>query len=367
MSSTIVQKAGKYAGSPHRGRNGGKAFTRRPSRTKNYPAGFAHRAGFLKQRLKIVPVKPDIYASFFKEYLTDENFKYLAECAVHYAGLLGRTIEIPTGGVHDRISILFHRFAEILPDGQKLNFEITNNRLTFLIYYVHPWERCTFHWMPVGFINRFSGKFREIALSFMHLFIRRNGLVKFRHSYEPEFMFEFLVENIQHNDYEASEKEELDEILSSYKKGEISFLLDEVYDCEPLDVTAALEEYKASCPAEQMLMDCFRKGLPFITEDCIMNYDYNPYGDGFPEESEDYPPVTLDRTIRYVHTLNDFPTNELENMVNQDLQETYPVEPTSFMFLQPCSTLFEPSDYPERFSQWFLEMVSIIIEITDHE
>jgi hypothetical protein len=38
------------------------------------------------------------------------------------------------------------------------------------------------------------------------------------------------------------------------------------------------------------------------------------------------------------------------------------------MFLQPNGTqLFEPDDYPERFSQWFLETVKIIIEITDHE
>ena len=76
MSSTIVKTAGKYAGTAHRRRSGGKAFARRPAREKDYPAGFVHRAGFLKQRLKIVPVKPDTYVSFFKEYLTEENFKY---------------------------------------------------------------------------------------------------------------------------------------------------------------------------------------------------------------------------------------------------------------------------------------------------
>ena len=367
MSTAIVKRTGKVSGNPHRGRIGGKTFARRPARKKDHPAGFAHRTGFLKQRLKIVPVKPDTYESFFKEYLTEENFKFLAECAVHYAGLLGQTIEIPTGTIHDRISILYHRFAGILPDGQKLNFEIANDRLTFLIYYVHPWNSCTFYWIPVGFINKFSGRFRDIALSFMHLFIRRNGLVRFKHSDEFEFMFEYLIENIQHDDYEASEKEELSDLLLSYKTGEISFLLDEVYDCIPLDVTAAMEDYKPTCPAEEKLLDGFRKGLPFISEGRIMNYDYNPFCDGFPEGYEEYEPVTLDRTIRYVHTLNDFISNELENMVNQDLQETYALEPTSFMHLQPDSKLFHPGDYPDRFSQWFLEMVNIITEITDHE
>jgi len=222
--------------------------------------------------------------------------------------------------------------------------------------------------MPVDFLNNFSGKFREIALSFMHLFIRRNGLARFKDSYEYDFMFEYLTENISNDDYEQSEKEEYTDLLLSYKAGEISFLLDEVYDCKPIDVAAALETYQPACPREEKLMDCFRKGLPFISEDCIMNYDYYPDGEGFPAEYEqDYPPVTIDRTIRYVYTLNDLISNELEGMINQDLQESYATEPTSFMFLHPASILFNPSDYTERFSDWFSEIVNVILTITDHE
>jgi hypothetical protein len=144
-------------------------------------------------------------------------------------------------------------------------------------------------------------------------------------------------------------------------------LLDDVYDCKSLNVAEALKQYQPACPHEEKLLDGFKKGLPFISEGRIMNYDYNPFSDGFPEECEEYPPVTLDRTIRYVYDLNDFITGELETMTNQDLQETYPVEPTSFMYLKPNSELFHPGDYPDRFSDWFQEMVSIIIEITNHE
>jgi hypothetical protein len=366
MSSIIIKTAKKYAGRTHRGRSGGKAFTRRPSREKANSGGFTHRTGFLKQRLKIVPVKPDTYAAFFKEHLTEENFSYLAECAVHYAGLLGQAIEIPTGSVHDKISILYHRFAEILPKGQGLNFEIANNRLTFLIHYVHQWERFTFYWMPVGFINKFSGMFREIALSFMHLFIHRNNLMRFNNQYEYDFMFEFLIENIQHDGYEDFEKEELDGVITSYQKGEISALLNEVYDCKPLHIAEALEQYQPTCPKEEKLLEGFRKGLPFLSEDCIMNYDYDYVCDDILEENEDYPPVALDRMIRYVHTLNDLICNELVSTVNGNFQETYAVEPTSYMFLKPNSTLFNPGDYPERFSQWFLEIIDTILEISDH-
>ena len=376
MLSPLISRTGKLFGKTHRRSLRSEDFKRRETQKKNYSGRLVHRAGFLKQPLRIIPVKPVAYASFFQEYLTEENFGYLSRCANHYAGLLGRTIEMPTGSTHDRISVLYHRFAEILPEGHHLNFEIGNpsqtgeggvNRLMFLIYYVHSWNKYTFHWLPVGFINKFSGKFREIALSFMHLLIRRGGLGRFSNQYEHDVLFEYLTENIESEGYEASEKEELSDLLVSYKSGDISFLLNEVYDCQPLDVAAALEEYQPACPQEEKLLDCFRKGLPFISEDCIMNYDYNPDSDDFFEEYEDYPPVTLDRTIRYVHTLNDLISNELENMVNQDLQECYAVEPTSFMFLEPASVLFSPGDYPERFSDWFQEMVNIIIEIIDHE
>jgi hypothetical protein len=361
MSSTLIKRTGKVSGKAHRGSIGSEAFQRRQPQKTTYPGGFAHRTGFLKQRLKITPVKPDEYASFFKEHLTEENFGYLAQCAVHYAGLLEQTIEIPTGTVHEKIFVLYHRLAKILPVCHHLNFEIApspnsgEGRLSFLIYYVHPWCNYTFHWMPVGFINKLSGKFREIALSFMHLFIRRNQLARFSSQYEYEFMFEYLTENIANDGYEASERKVLLDLLSSYQTGDIAFLLDEVYDCEPLDVAAALKKYSQ----EERLLDSFRKGLPFISEDCIMNYDYNAFKEGFLDENEEYPSVTMDRTIRYVHALNDIISNEFESTVNQDLQGgAYIVEPTSFKFLHPASKLFCPDDYPERFSNWFFEMVN---------
>jgi hypothetical protein len=156
-------------------------------------------------------------------------------------------------------------------------------------------------------------------------------------------------------------------MILSYKTGEISSLLDEVYDCKPLHVAEALEQYQPACPKEEKLLDGFRKGLPFLSEDSIMNYDYNPFCEDISEEYEEHQPVTLDRMIRYVYAFNDIISDELESTMNANIQETYAVEPTSFMFLEPGSHLFYAGDYPERFSAWFQDMVSIIIEITENE
>jgi hypothetical protein len=98
-----------------------------------------------------------------------------------------------------------------------------------------------------------------------------------------------------------------------------------------------------------------------------MNYDYDPNRECFPEEYEDTPPVTIAGIIRCIYEESDFVTNELENMTNQYMQETYALEPVSFMILSHDSKLFVVDDYPEKFSEWFWEMVKMTKEITDHE
>jgi len=122
----------------------------------------------------------------------------------------------------------------------------------------------------------------------------------FSHCYEYEYIFEIA----EYDDYEDYNELTISELLHSYSKGEISVFLDELYNHEPLDVINELQEYKPRNPQEIKLLDCFKKGLPFIVgNDSIMNYHYNPYFEGFPEEYEDMEPVTLDRIIRYVYDL----------------------------------------------------------------
>ena len=322
----------------------------------------------MNQPLDVIPVKPEMTGSLFEEYLSQENFDFLVQCALHYAGLLGKTIEIPTETAHERICLLYHRFAGILPEEHGLNFEMDEDRLKWMIYRKYAWSINCFYWMPVRFITLLCGDIRETAMSFMHLFIRRNGLYRFRDSYEYDYLFENAEYTISQEEFDNPMNEEQTELLSSYTKGEISRFLDEIYDYRPLDVAAALERYRSANPAEDRLLDCFRKGLEFISgRDSIMNYDYNPDTECFPDEYEDITPVTLDRTVRYIYDLDDFVTAELEILTNQYAQETYVTDPTSYRILHPDSELFEPGDYPERFSQWFPEMFHAIKEITGHQ
>jgi len=205
-------------------------------------------------------------------------------------------------------------------------------------------------------------------MSFMSLFIRKNGLNKFKDCYEFDFLFEWAIESLNCSDYEDSDKETIEKLLESYVNGEISLFLDNLHDHTPIDVVKALEEYNPANPLETRLIECFRSGIRFISgDDSIMNYWYDAHSESVSDYCEEYPPVTLDRIIRYIYDLNDFVCNQLEYTVNQEIQEAYPQEPTSFLILQPESKLFITGDYPEKFAKWFLEMVKIAKEITDYE
>ena len=371
MQTNIVERTGTYSGCAYRGRIAGKTVAGRPGRKKKNSPRNVHRTGFLKQRFNVLPAKPDLEESILNEYFTEENFGYLLECAVRYAGLHGKTMVIPAGTTYERIHLLYYHFAEMLPEGQKLNIEINEGKMFWIIYYFHRWISHQFYWMPVSFITRLSGRIREISMSFMHCLIRTNHLTRFKHCYEYELLFEVFTENFPENCDDA-EKSNLEELLYSYSEGEISVFLDEIYTRHPIHLPVALDEFIPVHPVEIKLIDCFKKGLPLISgQDSIMSYDYNPYVHCYPnvynEYDDDFEPYSLERAIRYVYDIDDPVTGEMEQISNQHIQEMYAVEPTSCMVLKPDSDLFVPGDYPERFSDWFTEMIETIKEITGHE
>jgi hypothetical protein len=359
MQSKFVKGAGKFACNSHLGGLVGKSIVGDTPRKKANPRSSAYRSHFLKHQFEIIPAKRDISDLLFNEYMKEDNFKYLFECAVNYAALLGKTIEIPKGNIYERTNRLFHCFAGILPKNHWLNFDISDNKIFWTVYYIHDWHDNIFYWMPVSFINYLNGQIKEIAMSFMHLFIRKNQLMHFCYCYEYEYIFYTIT-----NDYD--DNPEILDLFHSYTKGKISNFFDELNNHEPCEIISELQEYEPANAQEARLLDCFKKGLPFIFgDDCIMNYDYDPNTEHYPEEYEDIEPVTLDRIIRFVYDINDFVTNELESMTNQHMQDTYSVTPTSYLTLHPDTKLFNPGDYPERFSKWFLEMVEIANEINE--
>jgi hypothetical protein len=365
MQTAVIGSTGGNTGRTHRKRIGIKPVRGSTFGKKDHPGSRLYRTGFLKQPLKAIAVRPSLDDSVFEECLTEDGFGSLFDCAAHYAGLLGYTIEKPAGKIHERINMLYRHFAGMIPKDQGLNLDMIDGRLMWIIYREHKWKGNIFYWMPVRFITLLSGQIKEIAMSFMNRFIHCNGLERFGNSYDCEYLFESASESLTCNDYSEEECKVIDGLIQSYHGGDIADFLDEVYDYKPVDTVRALEEYRPVNPLEAKLVSCFGKGLPFISGTSIMAYDYDPHGDGIYGYDDEH--VALNMIIRYVYEVNDFVARELEDMTNQYCRNAYPVEPTTFMILHPDSKLLVPDDYPERFSDWFIEMAGLIDEITDNE
>jgi len=94
MRTKIVKGTGTNYCRSHRERPVCKDVIGRHSQKKDNSRIGVHRSDFLKHRFEVIPAKHDI-SDKIKEFLTEDNFDYLLECAVHYANLLGKTIEIP--------------------------------------------------------------------------------------------------------------------------------------------------------------------------------------------------------------------------------------------------------------------------------
>lgn len=340
--------------------------TGHPGSKKKLSRREVHRTGFLKQRFDPIPLP---YESFTDEdteqFLNEDNYRYLSDCVHHYASLLGEDMEEPGGNVRQKIFHLYHRFLNILPDKHNLNIEIAEGRLVWVIWYVHRWFDNTFFMMPVKFVTEFTGRMRQIAMSFMHLFIRKNCLDRFSEGIEYEYMFESLADSMDSKYLSDEEKTEMEDQLDSYYNGEAGSLLDAIYKYKPLDVIRAIDEYIPANPREKEILCGFREGIRFISGECIMAYDYDPDADNFSGMYEDYPPLSLNRTIRYVYGLNDFVSNEITDYLNSELQETYAVYPVSCLVVTPESELFVPDDYPEQFCEWFVSMVGLLEDKED--
>ena len=121
-----------------------------------------------------------------------------------------------------------------------------------------------------------------------------------------------------------------------------------------------LEEHIRNCnpsnDKEKRLLELITEGMSLITKDspCILNYDYD-----FASERERYfEPPPLNYQILLAYSITDTVTKDVESCFSSDCQETYNQTPVSFTFITPeTERLFQPGNYPERFSEWFEKFV----------
>ena len=294
------------------------------------------------------------------ELITQENYIFLRDSYLRYAELLGLADakHNPGDNHSEGIANLYWEMKALLKDKECLNFDYSLGRLYFTIWRTHKWGEFELYWFPVKFLSLLNPKLRRITVTFLHEFMKSNGLYVTTDLPDYEMTTDWLDGSL--HEYAEEERRFYQAILKSYESGEAQRTLTRVktkryYKNLPL----ALRRYQPVNDYERTLLELMWEGLQFIGEDKpgIMQFGYDPYS----EEEPDWQPMDLERQIRITYDLNDIITESVTDTFNCEQRETYAIVPTTTLELSPdTDTVFAMSDYPERFFRWADKFVNHI-------
>ena len=328
---------------------------------KNYGAQRCRNA-FLGTRINAIPPKcvTREWNGITYNYITQENYRFLRDSYLRYAGLLGIEAEHkPAKSIGESILRLHAEMDALIGDGLNVNLEYEEGRLCFALWKYHQWGKYTLYWFPVKFLECLNPRLKRIAVSFLHELMRGNGFSTMNDDDDTDYVLEWGAETAVGEEDERDRGEYLKKI-ESYKSGKIYRLLERVRTRSYYkNLPARLDRYEANNDFERKLIEAMKDGLELLhPQRSIMQYAYDPFFD----ENPDFLPLRLDQQIRLIYDSNDDITASLEEYFNNSMQETYEIIPTTVYRLSPhTEKLFFMDDYPESFFTWaekFIELTA---------
>lgn len=292
--------------------------------------------------------------------LTNENYEYLRDSALHYATLLGVELNhTPGKSIGESIARLYNDLDSII--GQlSLNIEIHDNKLVFIIWEAHKWEERCFYWIPVNFVHRLTGKLRRISVSFLHEFAKSNGTSTIYNCGDTEMTLDYLWDGVCYIE-DKTERHEKSCLLKSYTSGPICRLFIEIDEKSYYkNLRSAIDHYKPENKYESSLIKFFQEGLQFIGDSSpsIMNYNYDPYSE---KDSEEWP-VELDRIFR-LHYDDDWFNKQMQEFISEEANMNYSMIPITHLTLSPdMKSTFSKDDYPERLGLWIMDFAEFLYD-----
>lgn len=358
---TIGTRAGAAACPAHYAANRKLPQQRSGETEKNYGAKRCRNA-FLDTRIKAITPKcvTRQWDGVTYNYITRENYEFLRDSYLRYAGLLGvEAKHRPARSIGESILRLRTEMDALIGSGLNVNLEYEEDRLYFALWKCHQWGKCTLYWFPVKFLECLNPRLRRIAVTFLHQFMWSNSLDTMNDEEDTDYVLEWEEETMPEERNKEDREEHL-KTIESYKSGKIYRLLKLVRTKSYYkNLPKELERYEAKNDFERDLIKAMKEGLELIRpERSIMQYAYDPFFD----ENPDFLPMQLERQIRFIYDIHDGITASLEEYFNNCMQETYEIIPTTVCRLSPqTERLFCMDDYPERFFTWadkFIELTA---------
>jgi hypothetical protein len=320
------------------------------------------RNAFLKQRIRpIAPVSVtrDEYV-VGHNYITRENYEYLLASAGRYAKLSGKELgHDPGSSTGEGIANLYKELSAMVGEDINVNIELEDGKLVFVLWQYYCWGEYNFYWIPVGFVEKLNPRLRRIAISFLHLFMRSNGLETTNTSRD----FENVCMWYDERSYDPAEEnpEELARMAVKYSAdGKVGTLMAEIERQSYYKrLGPALDRYVPQSEYETELTGLMKRGLRFIGKGkSIMSYAYDPFMD---EENVDYCGINPDSMIMLTHdVMSDF-EREVRYYIQEEINNNYEVMATAKLTLRPDGNdVFSFDSYPTEFYSYLDDLLNFL-------
>lgn len=320
------------------------------------------RNAFLKQPIPTIGVQSVTRSREIENYnyITRKNYEYLLKCVNRYASLTGKKLKHrPGNDIGESIAKLYNDLKKILPEDVEINFDISGDKLIFVLWDYYPWGEYSLYWVSVAFVEKLPTPLRRLAISFLHQFRDSMRFDTTNHHEDLDFMFEWRYECVDPDDKE--EHKEILELINSYHEGKIHKLMDRISRQNyHKNLPKALDEYVPASAYEKELLALMKEGLQFIGEKIptIFQYAYDQYDD---EDNDDYP-VRLDQRFLLIYEHDDIMEGYLQYL-NETAGNAYEIRPCITLILNPDMTeTFTPDDFPAEFFKYMDKLMNFLIE-----
>lgn len=332
----------------------GRTAAKQHGSKKTHYGSFGSRNAFLKTALKPIPPQ-QMMAGYGSERncITRTDYEYLRDSYFNYARLLQVEPKHDPGESYgEGIANLYAEINALIGDDLDVNIEPTSDgELRFALWKYNKWGKYNLYWFPLKFIQKLRPKFRRLMITFLHDFMINQNLSFIPDLDEADWIFEWIGE----------EKDKaIQSLIDSYKSGSISKLFQRVKERRYYkDLPQAIAKFEPQDDVEKTFLELMKDGLLFVDKDSpsIMSYEYDPNY----EQEPDVIPLRLEQQIGMIYDSTDLFTENMNEYLNSELQQTYEVTPCTVLYLEPdTQALFESDNYPERLFAWMDRTITFI-------
>lgn len=295
---------------------------------------------------------PDIYPSKLIPNLDyarianpQKNIEKLVKTASNYLAQYGRKLSFtPNGNFEQDLSRLVKVFTRQLPPNQLLNVDFSTNEFVFIVYQSHAehyWGTITY--IPVSIAYTMRPTIRKLFIRFITFMMQQNGLPLIKNTCDYEFIIEDIQNRMSLNGKGFEEVgEEYIQIMRSYKnkKGKAYKLLQQITQCpfsQPSQLLTDLKNLKRLSATEAEQVACMIRGIELMSQGMLEDFEYNITYDEYNESSEQDNNEYFNWKDMICISFGIGDSDPLVQyhfeMLNEECQNSYITEPTSFTIL----------------------------------